>query len=87
MAAILKTVKSPYLRNRSTDSEEKWHSDTNQPPAVDWPLKFWIFGIVQDGGGRHVENHKNRDISATVWPTFMKFGKTMQKGSLHHRDR
>jgi len=25
-----------------------------------------IFVIFQDGGSRHLENHKNRDISATV---------------------
>jgi len=28
-------------------------------------FEFRIFEI-QDGGSRHVENHKNRDISATV---------------------
>jgi len=22
---------------------------------------------IQDGGGRHLENHKNGDISTTVW--------------------
>ena len=26
------------------------------------------------GGSRHPENHKNRDISAAVWPIFTKFG-------------
>jgi len=30
-AAILKTVKSPYLRNRLTDVDEIWHAD------ADWP--------------------------------------------------
>jgi len=29
---------------------------------------------IQNGGGRHLENHKNRDISATVCPIFTKFG-------------
>jgi len=24
------------------------------------------FLTIQDGGGRHLKNHKNRDISATV---------------------
>ena len=28
------------------------------------PLKFRIFEI-QDGGGRNLKNHKNRDITAT----------------------
>ena len=27
MAAILKTVKSPYLHNRLTDLDEFWHGD------------------------------------------------------------
>ena len=37
-----------------------------------------------------LKNHKNRDISATVWPIFMKFGKlcpltaqTIQKFEFH----
>jgi len=29
---------------------------------------------IQDGGNRHLENRKNCDISATVWPVFTKFG-------------
>jgi len=28
--------------------------------------KNYDFLKIQHGGGRHVENHKNRDISATV---------------------
>jgi len=28
-AAILKTVKSPYLRNRLTDFDEIWHADAD----------------------------------------------------------
>jgi len=35
---------------------------------------------IQDGGGRHLENHKYCDISASVWPIFMKFGTLMQNG-------
>ena len=35
---------------------------------------------------RHVENHKNRDISATVWPIFTKSGTLMQNGSLNLSD-
>ena len=33
------------------------------------------------------KNHKNRDISATVWPIFTKFGTLMQHGSLNLSDR
>jgi len=35
-----------------TDFDEIWHSD--------------IYLKIQHGGGRRVENHKNRDIFATV---------------------
>ena len=41
--AILKTVKSPYLRNRLTDFDEIWHGDADWPPTGDRPLKFRIF--------------------------------------------
>ena len=65
-AAILKTVKSPYLCNRLTDFNEIWQDDdAHRLPTADRPLKFRILKI-QDGGSRHLENHKNRDISATV---------------------
>jgi len=30
-----------------------------------------------------LKNHKNHDISATVWPIFTKFGNLMQNGSLN----
>jgi len=64
-AAILKTAKSPYLCNRVTDFDEIWHG------GAYWPLKRIVrknfeFLKIQDGGGRHLENYKNRDISATV---------------------
>jgi len=48
-AAILKTVKSPYLRNRLTDFDEIWHGDADWPPTGDRLLKFRNFEI-QDGG-------------------------------------
>jgi len=37
---------------------------------------------IQDGVDRLVENHKNRDISAPVWPIFTEFGMVVQNGSL-----
>jgi len=64
-AAISKTVKSPYLRNRLTDFDEIWHGDADWPYTGDRSLKFQ-FKKNQDGGGRHLENLKNRDISSTV---------------------
>jgi len=39
-AAILKTVKSPYLHNRLTDFDEIWHDDADWPPTGDRALKF-----------------------------------------------
>jgi len=42
-AAILKTVKSPYLRNRLTDFDKIWHADADWRYTGDRPLKFRIF--------------------------------------------
>ena len=39
-AAILKTVKLPYLRNRLTDFDEIKNDDANWRPTGEWPLKF-----------------------------------------------
>jgi len=38
---------------------------------------------IQDGGSRHLEHHKNRNISATIRPIFMKFGTLMKNASLN----
>jgi len=61
----LRTVKLPYLCSRLTDFDEIWNDDAYWPPTAERPLKFRIFEI-QDGGSRHLENHKNRDITAMV---------------------
>jgi len=42
---------------------------------------------IQDGGSRHLENHKKRDILAAVLPIFTKFGTLMQNKSLNRSDR
>ena len=42
-AAIVKTVKPPYLRNCLTDFDEIWYGDWHWPRTWDRPLKFWIF--------------------------------------------
>ena len=78
----MKTVKSPYLRNRLTDFDEIWHGDADcrPPPTGDTPLKFRIFQ-KQDGGGRHLEKPHKGD-----WQIFAKFGMIMQNGSLKHPD-
>jgi len=34
-AAILKTVKSPYLRNRFNDIDEIWHADAHRAFTAD----------------------------------------------------
>jgi len=43
MAAILKTVKLPYLCNRSTGYGEIWHDVAYYTLTADRPLKFRIF--------------------------------------------
>jgi len=42
-AAILKTVKSPYLRKRLTDFDEIWQADADWSPTGGISLKFPIF--------------------------------------------
>jgi len=46
---------------RLTDFNEIWHDDT-----ADLYGQNFEFLKSQDGGGCHLKNHKNRDISATV---------------------
>ena len=58
----MKTVKSPYLRNRLTDFDETWHGDADWPPDRGHTVKISnFFKKKQDGGGRHLEKqHKSR---------------------------
>jgi len=63
VAILKKTVKSPYLCNRLTDFDEIWQADADCPPTGGRSLKFFK---NQDGGGHHLENHKNRDVTTTV---------------------
>ena len=51
-AAILKTVKSPYLRNRFTDFDEIWYVDTDWLLTHRWNFEFFK---NQDGNGRRIE--------------------------------
>jgi len=53
-AAILKTVKSPYLSNRLIDFDEIWHADADFPPTGNRLLKFLIFQKKNNGGGRYL---------------------------------
>jgi len=66
--------------------DEIWHDDADWPLTGDRPSKFRIFK-KQNGGVRHLENHKNYDISTTVSPIFAKFGTLVQNGPLDHPDR
>ena len=74
-----KKVKSPYLCEHSTDFDEIWRGDAYRPLTADLPLKFWM--------PPSWKNYKNRDISATVWQIFMKFGTLVQNGPLNLSDR
>jgi len=60
----MKTVKSPYLRNRLTDFDEIWHDDADWPPTGDTPLKFGIFKQKNKMTVVVIlKNHTNRDIT------------------------
>ena len=61
----VKTVNSPYLCSRLTDFDEIWRDDAYWVPTAERPLNV-EFLKIQDGGSRHLENHKNCDISATA---------------------
>jgi len=41
---------------------------------------------IQDGGGRHLENHKMAISPQRFGPIFTKFGMLMQNGSLNRCD-
>jgi len=55
---------------------EIWRDDASGPSGPCQPTNVRIFAI-QDGGGRHLEKSRNRNISETDWPILMKFGKMM----------
>jgi len=48
-----------------TDFDEIWHDNAYWLFTSERSLKIPLFEI-QDGGGCHLENHINRDISAMV---------------------
>jgi len=85
--AILKTVKSPYLRNSLTDVDEIWHSDADWPPTGDRPSKISNFSKTKMAAAAILKNHKNRDITAADWQILAKFGTIMQNWSLNRPDR
>ena len=60
-----KTVELPYLRNRLTDFDKIWHGDAHWPRAGYRSLEVRIF---ENRRWRRApfENHKNRNILATV---------------------
>ena len=70
-AAILKTVKSPYLCSRLTDFDEIWHNDAHWPPIAERPPSG--------------KSQKSLYLP-TVRPIFTKFGMLMQNGSLNRPD-
>jgi len=85
-AAVLKTVKSPYLRNRLTDFDEIWHRYADLLTTGYILLKFRIFQKTRWRRPPSLKKHKNRDITTTDWQIFAKFSATMQNGTLNHRD-
>jgi len=61
-----KSVKSPFICNLLTDLMQfgaTMHIALLQRTDR---LDFELYNDIQYGGGRHLENYKNRDISANV---------------------
>ena len=79
MAAILKIYKSPYLsENPPIFMKFGTLQQILNPMTVMWP-KIEIFKI-QDGGGRHLENHFFGHNSSTDCPISAKFCLRKQNG-------
>ena len=72
-AILKKTVKSPYLCDRSIDFDEIWQDDKHWPRTADLPLKFRIF-----------ENPRLNDIYK-IWCAYAKwaFYPTIKKIVFH----
>ena len=86
-AAIIKSVKSPYLRKRLTDFDEIWHGDADWPPTGDRPLKFRIFQKPRWRRPPSWKSQKSRYhnkglTDSTAWTIFTKFGTIIQIGLL-----
>jgi len=66
MADIVKTVKSPYLRNRLTDFDEIWQGDAHRTrkPTRDRPLKFRIF---ENPRRRNESNNLQTKVKQKYW--------------------
>jgi len=71
-AAILKIVKSPYLSEKLSDFVETWYTASDIAPDDSLVTKIKIF-IIQDGGGRHLENRFFGHNSSTDSPISAKF--------------
>jgi len=61
----------------------KFGAVTHIGPLQGIVRKNFEFLKIQDGGGRLLKNHKNRDISAPVRPIITEFGMVMQNWSLN----
>ena len=63
-AAIVKTVKSPYLRNRLTDFDKIWHGGAYWSRTWDRPLKFRIF---ENPRWRNESNNLQPKVKRKCW--------------------
>jgi len=64
-AAILKTAKSPYLSNRSTEFNEIWHVVASWPTTRYRPITFRGFENPRWRWPPSSKSQENRDITAT----------------------
>jgi len=49
-------------------------------------VKIFYFSKTKMAAAAILKNHKNRDITASDWPIFAKFGTIMQNESINHPD-
>ena len=78
-AAILKIAKSPYLGEKSSDFDQIWYTTTDIEPNDSHVTKT-AFLIIQDGGGRHLENRVFGHNSSTDCLISAKFCVRKQNG-------
>ena len=71
--AILKIAKSPYLSEKSSDFDEIWYTTSDIQPDDSHVIQKLKFFNIQDGGGRHLENHFFGHNSSTDCPISAKF--------------
>ena len=77
---MLKIVKSLYLSKKSSDFDEILYTISDIEPDYSHVTKNRFFFLIQDGGGRHLENRFFGHNSSTNCPISAKCCMRKQNG-------